>query len=614
MIQIFEHYWIRDATPYLNLTITNDIILAYFAAMDDHIIYDEPIISPEGTEDECTPEEGANVRTQEEEDGDPELTVENNNVSTMESGFQAVEKKRSLVWLEFLTFDKTESSDGKQRSICKHCQKASFITDPHYGTQNMQRHLRKCSAYEKYMKNQGGNASNKGKIFNQIVYRNLVAKAIIKHGYAFSWVEHDGNREIHAYLSDDVKFICRNTAKADCLKMHKTLKAQLKETLSKVSSRISLTCDMWTSCQTEGYLCLTAHYVDDNWKLISTVLNFSHIDSPHTGKTMYSAVLSMLQDWGIDDKIFCFTLDNASSNDRMQDYLKETLLARDALLYNGEFFHVRCAAHVLNLIVKDGLKVIEHIVEKVRHCVKKVKYSETRKNTFRSCVSLAKIKETKSLWLDVPTRWNSTYMMLDRAILYREAFREMSEVQKWCPTSEEWDVLEKIRDVLEPFYEITKMFSGSEYPTSNLYFGNVWKILMLLIELEHDDDDVLRTMAIEMKSKFDKYWFNSEQDDYGMLFAFAMILDPRCKLSVLKFCYENIFGDVEATLRVSDLHLKLEKFYKLYAQTGTSSTLNNNTDMAHASHSRASISSTSTGNRKRKFDYFAVIVIVLLFF
>uniref|UniRef100_A0A803L5D3 Uncharacterized protein n=1 Tax=Chenopodium quinoa TaxID=63459 RepID=A0A803L5D3_CHEQI len=127
---------------------------------------------------------------------------------------------------------------------------------------------------------------------------------------------------------------------------------------------------------------------------------------------------------------------------------------------------------------------------------------------------------------------------------------------------------------------------------------------MLLIELEHDDDDVLRTMAIEMKSKFDKYWFNSEQDDYGMLFAFAMILDPRSKLSVLKYCYESIFGDVEATLRVSDLHLKLEKFYKLYAKTRTSSTLNN-TDMAHASNSRAFISSTSTGNRKRKFDYFA---------
>ncbi|KAL4325205.1 hypothetical protein GQ457_11G022340 [Hibiscus cannabinus] len=37
----------------------------------------------------------------------------------------------------------------------------------------------------------------------------------------------------------------------------------------------------------------------------------------------------------------------------------------------------------------------------------------------------AKVEETKVLWLDVPTRWNSTYMMLDRAILNREAFTQM---------------------------------------------------------------------------------------------------------------------------------------------------------------------------------------------
>uniref|UniRef100_A0A803N5C4 Uncharacterized protein n=1 Tax=Chenopodium quinoa TaxID=63459 RepID=A0A803N5C4_CHEQI len=63
--------------------------------MDDHMIYDEPIISLEGTKDDCTPEEEANVRTQEEEVGDPELTVENNNVSTMESRFQAVDRKET---------------------------------------------------------------------------------------------------------------------------------------------------------------------------------------------------------------------------------------------------------------------------------------------------------------------------------------------------------------------------------------------------------------------------------------------------------------------------------------------------------------------------------------
>uniref|UniRef100_A0A803LEJ4 hAT-like transposase RNase-H fold domain-containing protein n=1 Tax=Chenopodium quinoa TaxID=63459 RepID=A0A803LEJ4_CHEQI len=127
---------------------------------------------------------------------------------------------------------------------------------------------------------------------------------------------------------------------------------------------------------------------------------------------------------------------------------------------------------------------------------------------------------------------------------------------------------------------------------------------MLLMELECDDDIVLRTMAIEKKSKFDKYWFNSEEDNYSMLFAFAVIFYPRCKLSVLKFCYEKILGDVEATLKVSDLQFKLEKFYKLYTQNGTSTTPNINTNMGNASSSKIS-TSTSYGNCKRKLDYFA---------
>ncbi|KAL4361569.1 hypothetical protein GQ457_04G009360 [Hibiscus cannabinus] len=47
----------------------------------------------------------------------------------------------------------------------------------------------------------------------------------------------------------------------------------------------------------------------------------------------------------------------------------------------------------------------------------------------------AKVEETKVLWFDVPTRWNSTYMMLDRAILYREAFTQMVFLLFFSPLS-----------------------------------------------------------------------------------------------------------------------------------------------------------------------------------
>ena len=81
----------------------------------------------------------------------------------------------------------------------------------------------------------------------------------------------------------------------------------------------------------------------------------------------------MLKDWGIDGKIFSLTLDNASSNDSMQNILKERLNLQNRLLCDDDFFHVRCCAHILNLIVQEGLKVAKETLYKIRESVKFVK-------------------------------------------------------------------------------------------------------------------------------------------------------------------------------------------------------------------------------------------------
>ena len=39
--------------------------------------------------------------------------------------------------------------------------------------------------------------------------------------------------------------------------------------LAQICGRVCLTSDRWTVCTNEGYISLTAHYVDVNWKLQS---------------------------------------------------------------------------------------------------------------------------------------------------------------------------------------------------------------------------------------------------------------------------------------------------------------------------------------------------------
>jgi hypothetical protein len=104
---------------------------------------------------------------------------------------------------------------------------------------------------------------------------------------------------------------------------------------------------------------------------------------PHSGIELEATISECLKEWGIDKKIFSITLDNASSNDNMQDILKDHLSLQNSLLCNGEFFHVRCSAHILNLIVQDGLKVAHEAVAKIRESVRYVRGSDGRMIKFQ---------------------------------------------------------------------------------------------------------------------------------------------------------------------------------------------------------------------------------------
>ena len=69
----------------------------------------------------------------------------------------------------------------------------------------------------------------------------------------------------------------------------------------------------------------------------------------------------LLKDWVLDRKVFSLTSDNASANDCMQEFLKDQLKLHGSLVCNGEFFHIRCYAHILHLIVKEGFIVASRL-------------------------------------------------------------------------------------------------------------------------------------------------------------------------------------------------------------------------------------------------------------
>ncbi|KAF7152687.1 hypothetical protein RHSIM_Rhsim01G0133900 [Rhododendron simsii] len=223
-------------------------------------------------------------------------------------------------------------------------------------------------------------------------------------------------------------------------------------------------------------MAITTHFIDDSWKLQSRTLRFAYVPCPHT-------------------------------------------------------------AEVLS---EDGLNVIKSSIEKVRDSVAYWTATPKREEKFEDAAHQLRVFCGKKLSLDCPTRWNSTYLMLLIAIKYRSAFGRLGlkdPQYKRCP-NDDWNMAIDICERLKLFYEVTLLFSGTSYPTSNLFFKSVCEIKMKLSEWVLCENFVVLEMALQMIEKYEKYWENS----HGFLGVVA-VLDPRFKMSLIDYYYSSIYGE-----------------------------------------------------------------------
>ncbi|KAL5583640.1 hypothetical protein UlMin_016082 [Ulmus minor] len=222
---------------------------------------------------------------------------------------------------------------------------------------------------------------------------------------------------------------------------------------------------------------------------------------------------------------------------------------------------MRCCAYIVNLIVSDGLKDLGESISTIRNAVRYIRSSPVRLQKFKLCAQKEKIEYNGLLVLDVPTRWNSTYLMLNVAIKFQQAFdRFEEEDDKYLPFFHEEDGGPK--KVGRPLLLIGRMLSATLSVTSNIYYHRICEIQSLLTELWSSGDMLLSKMVVGMQKKFDKYW--GTVNGVNQLLFISTVLDSRYKMGYLKYCFGCLY-DVDTTASLSSKVIKtLTDLYAFY--------------------------------------------------
>ncbi|XP_021321373.1 zinc finger BED domain-containing protein RICESLEEPER 2-like [Sorghum bicolor] len=489
-------------------------------------------------------------------------------------------KRRSKCWETFdEVFEMINGNRVRVKAICKICKKVLSGRSA-AGTGHILRHAKGCLAkLDRQNKVQSRLAfSSDGALHNwnydPTVARTELCRLIARLDLPLGFGDTDAFEE-YIVRAHNPRFVrsSRRTTTRDLDKLFAERRAMIRNCVH-ASSSVALTSDIWSGNAKEDYICVVAHYVNSNWELQKKIIGLRLIEVKHNGENISAAIASVVEEYGLIDKIFSITLDNASSNAKAMETLTPMFAGYlgpdpapdddDPINRSYSLVHQRCACHIINLVVKSALKRIKPYIEDFRTAINFLNSSNQRVAMFKNYCE-AKGMRPRKFGLDMDVRWNATYLMLKHLVPYREVFSVFinSNYGSALLSQAHWHVAEKILEFLELFYDCTVTLSGVYYPTSPLVLHHVLEIATHLHACERDLN--LRAFVFPMQSKFLKYW-----KDIPMLYSFAFILDPRAKLRgmqrvlhLLHECsgtdYTAYYADVK-----TELHKLFEKYLRKY--------------------------------------------------
>lgn len=430
---------------------------------------------------------------------------------------QRTASQRSNVWDHF-------SQPVDKKTVCQHCKGAYKFTG---GTTNLINHLKSMHPSvlpeaRKAIKTEAVTSFGTRPIGTFGATYSLKPCSGVKREQIsellVDWITSDmrplgivndpGFRELLHFLEPGFTVPSRTTVTKMVRQRHEKSKKELIGKL-KDAKAVSITTDGWTSKAVMSFVTYTVHFINPSWDLDSFVLETSQFEGSHTADNLATEVKAIVEKFAIPaTALQCIVHDEAAN----------AVAAGKKLTREEGWKSQVCAAHRLQTCIRhaiSGSRAIEKVLATARRLVGHFHHSSKSTEVLRSrqvAMGLRKASNTLTLVQDVSTRWNSSFLMLDRLLALKlPVLAAVEDPATSCDESMKlkdahWALAKEVVPTLAPFAKATTVLGGEKYCTSSL----VVPVIHTLVQgLQSELNDASGTITgfraclrTELKKKF----------------------------------------------------------------------------------------------------------------
>nr|XP_060512050.1 zinc finger BED domain-containing protein 4 [Panthera onca]XP_060512052.1 zinc finger BED domain-containing protein 4 [Panthera onca]XP_060512053.1 zinc finger BED domain-containing protein 4 [Panthera onca] len=376
---------------------------------------------------------------------------------------------------------------------------------------------------------------------------SLIAEMIALDLQPYSFVDNVGFNRLLEYLKPQYSlpspsYFSRTAIPGMYDNVKQIVMSHLKEAESGV---VHFTSGIWMSNQTREYLTLTAHWVtfasssrpyrED--RHCSALLDVSQVDCDYGGNGIRKQLECWWEAWVTSPglQVGITVTDNPSIGKTLSE---------------GERASVQCFSHTVDLVVGEAIKsqrMVQNLLSIARKICERVHRSPKAKEKLAELQKEYALPQ-RHLIQDVPSRWNTSFHMLERLIEQKRAINEMSVECNFREliSCDQWEVMQSVCHALKPFDAASREMSAH---ASTL--GQVIPMIHILnrkIEMLFEETMGIDTMLKSLKEAMVSRLAATLHDPR---YVFATLLDPRYKAS--------LFSEEEATQYKQDLIRELEE-------------------------------------------------------